>query len=89
MELRLQLNDAFKDRFCTIDWIEKDIKREWRYCIETFYLETKKVKLGSEVVDDIFKSNPILIKKKFILSLRKVIQEEVKYPIYVLYYHYE
>lgn len=89
MELRLQLNEAFKDHFCTIDWLEKDNKRIWEHSIETFHLETKKAKLGSEIVDNIFKRNPNLIKKKFILSLRQINSEEVMTPIYVLFYDYK
>lgn len=89
MELRLQLNEAFKDRFCTIDWLEKDNVYFWQYKIETFELETKRVKLGSDIVNDIFKLNPNLIKRKFILSLRQYISGQSETPIYVLYYHYE
>jgi hypothetical protein len=89
MELRLQLNEAFKDRFCTIDWLEKDNILLWQYKIETFDLEIKKAKSGFEVVHNIFNRDPNLINKKFTLSLRQYISEQSITPIYVLYYSYE
>lgn len=87
MEMRLQLNEAFKDRFCTIDWLEKDVARKWHYSINAF--NDKGSIPGKEVVDEIFKSVFCLIKKHFTLMLIQDPAHKHSNPVYILYYHYE
>lgn len=98
MDLRDQLNEAFKERNCTTEWLEDNAERKWGYNTQTFFEEGDGTilgpKTGKEIVDHIFSFEVILTKRHFVLMLHVLPEECVKglksvednEPVYVLYY---